>query len=203
MNNHIAGVILAGGLSRRMGGGDKPLLEVDGQTLLERVIARLSPQATPLLLNANGDPRRFDQYGLAVRTDVIAGHGGPLVGVLTAMEWAGEQGLEWVVTAAADTPLFPADLVQRLRSAQQAEQADITLAVSDGRDHPVFALWPVRLAAALRHALVELDMRKVGAFMDRHRVVRVEWPSRPFDPFFNVNSPDDVAQLERLLLSTP
>lgn len=201
MKDKIAGVILAGGLSRRMGGGDKPLIQVGGESLLERVIARLSPQTGAPLLNANGDPLRFRPYGLPVRADVIDGHGGPLVGVLTGLTWAREQGAEWIVTAAADTPLFPTDLVRRLRSARQAGNTDVALAVSDGCDHPVFALWPVRLAEDLRHALVDLDLRKVGAFMDRYRVARVVWPHHPVDPFFNVNSPEDVTRLERMLTS--
>lgn len=194
-----AGVILAGGLARRMGGGDKPLLSVDGRTLLERVVERLAPQVGPLLLNANGDPARFAGFGLPVRADVLDGYGGPLVGILTALEWAADQGARWLLSAAADTPLFPLDLGQRLHAAVAAAGADMGMAVSDGRSHPVFALWPVRLAPALRHAVTRLDMRKVAAFTDQFNVARVEWPHLPHDPFFNVNTPEDVARLGMML----
>lgn len=195
----VAGLILAGGLSRRMGGGDKPLLEVGGQTLLARTVARLKPQARPLLLNANGDPHRFAGYGLPVRADIVEGYCGPLAGILTGLEWAREQGVEWLATAAADTPLFPADLVARLWAARQRTQAELAVAVSGGREHPVFALWPVRLAADLRRAVVQDGVRRMGEFMERHAMARAEWLAAPHDPFFNVNSPEDVHQLaERL-----
>lgn len=199
MKSKIAGLILAGGLSRRMGGGDKPLISVDGQTLLDRTIERLKPQVERLLLNANGDPARFTTYGLDIRADVIAGYGGPLVGILTGLEWAGEIGVEWVVSAAADTPLFPTDLVARLRAAVEAEGTDMAMAVSGGRTQPVFALWSVRQAAQLRRAVIENDLRKVGAFTEHFKVARVEWPQTPYDPFFNVNAPEDVERLTQIL----
>lgn len=195
----IAGVILAGGLARRMGGGDKPLLAVHGKTLLDRIIERLAPQVGPLLLNANGDAARFARFGLEVRADVVDGYGGPLVGILTALDWAAERESAWLLTAAADTPLFPADLGARLAAAVAAEDAEIGMAVSGGRSHPVFALWPVRLADELRRAVVDHGLRKVEAFADRHKVARVEWPQLPYDPFFNANTPEDVARLGSLL----
>lgn len=199
MKSKIAGLILAGGLSRRMGGGDKPLISVDGQTLLDRTIERLKPQVERFLLNANGDPTRFTTYGLNIRADVIAGYGGPLVGILTGLEWAGEIGVEWVVSAAADTPLFPTDLVARLRAAVEAEGTDMAVAVSGGRTQPVFALWSVRQAAQLRRAVIENDLRKVEAFTEHFKVARVEWPQTPYDPFFNVNAPEDVERLTQIL----
>lgn len=198
----IAGVILAGGLSRRMGGGDKPLVTVHGRTLLERTIERLAPQVGPLLLNANGDPARFARFGLPVRADVLEGYGGPLVGILTGLEWAAHQGAQWLLTAAADTPLFPLDLGQRLRAAVAAEGADMGMALSGGHSHPVFALWPVTLAADLRRAVAEHDVRKAHAFTDRFKVARVEWPQVPHDPFFNVNAPEDVVRLGMILDGT-
>lgn len=199
MTTDLAGVILAGGLSRRMGGGDKPLVTVHGRTLLERTIERLAPQVGPLLLNANGDPARFARFGLPVRADIIDGYGGPLVGILTALEWAAEQGATWLLTAAADTPLFPADLAPRLSAAIAAEGARMGMAASGGHTHPVFALWPVRLATELRRAVTEFDVRKIEAFTDHFQVARVDWPQTPYDPFFNVNAPEDVVRLGMIL----
>lgn len=202
MTTNIAGVILAGGLARRMGGGDKPLITVDGQTLLERTIKRLAPQVGKLLLNANGDPARFAAYGLDTRADVIDGYGGPLVGILTGLEWAKEMGIDWVASAAADTPLFPADLVARMLAAVQAEGADMAMAMSGHHTHPVFALWPVGLADELRCAVVQQDIRKIEAFTERFKIAYVEWPQSPYDPFFNVNAPEDVVRLEMILSGT-
>ncbi len=202
MTTDIAGVILAGGLSRRMGGGDKPLVGVQGRTLLERTIERMAPQVGPLLLNANGDPARFARFGLEVKADVIDGYGGPLVGILTALEWAAGRGARWLLTAAADTPLFPSDLGEKLMAAVTAEGARIGMAASGGHTHPVFALWPVDLAAELRRAVVEYDLRKIEAFTDHFRVARVEWPQVPHDPFFNVNAPEDVVRLGMILNGT-
>ncbi|MGE5478365.1 MAG: molybdenum cofactor guanylyltransferase MobA [Bacteroidales bacterium] len=198
----LAGVILAGGLSRRMGGGDKPLVAVHGRTLLERTIERLAPQVGPLLLNANGDSARFTRFGLPVRADVIDGYGGPLVGILTALEWAREQGADWLLTAAADTPLFPADLGERLAAALAEQGADMAMAASGGHTHPVFSLWPVRLAGELRRSVVEYDVHKIEAFTDHFKVARVDWPQQPHDPFFNVNAPEDVVRLGMILDGT-
>ncbi|KIL98664.1 Molybdopterin-guanine dinucleotide biosynthesis protein MobA [Paramagnetospirillum magnetotacticum MS-1] len=200
-SSNIAGVILAGGLSRRMGGGDKPLITVEGQTLLERVIERLSPQVGPIVLNANGDPARFAETTLPVAPDVLGGFGGPLVGVLTGLEWFRDHtmGVEWMVSCAADTPLFPADLVERLHKAALDQGADIVVAQSGDQAHPVFALWPLRLAADLRRAVVEEDMRKIDAWTARYKVAHVPWPTTPHDPFFNVNTPEDVMRLSMIL----
>ncbi|RAU22338.1 bifunctional molybdenum cofactor guanylyltransferase MobA/molybdopterin-guanine dinucleotide biosynthesis adaptor protein MobB [Paramagnetospirillum kuznetsovii] len=200
-NPPIAGLILAGGLSRRMGGGDKTMIEVEGQSLLDRVIERLSPQVGPMILNANGDPDRFAEFTLPVVPDVVDGYAGPLVGVLTGLEWLKDHtmGVEWMVSTAADTPLFPLDLVERLHAAVKAEGADIAVACTKGQAHPVFALWPVRLAAELRAAVVDESMRKIDAWTDRYKVARVEWPVTPADPFFNVNTPEDVVRLRLIV----
>ncbi len=197
----LAGVILAGGLSRRMGGGDKALLAVDGRTILERVVERAVPQVSLLILSANGDPARFDAFGLPVVEDSVGGFAGPLAGILAGLEWVGRNlpAVPWMASFAADTPMFPADLVERLLAAAAAEAADIACAASGGMTHPVFGLWPVRLAGALRQALVEEDLRKVGAWTARYRLARVEWPGGDDDPFFNVNTPEDLAVLRQRL----
>lgn len=200
-SNAVAGMILAGGLARRMGGGDKPLISVGGRTLLDRVIERLSPQVGMMVLNANGDPTRFADTTLPVVPDVIDGYGGPLVGVLSGLEWLRDHtlGTEWMVSCAGDTPLFPPDLVERLLAAARAEGADIAVARSGDQAHPVFALWPLRLAADLRRAVVDEEMRRIDAWTARYKVAHVDWPTRPFDPFFNVNTPEDVVRLSMIL----
>ena len=200
----VAGLILAGGLSRRMGGGDKALIQVEGQSLLDRTIERLRPQVGPMILNANGDPSRLAEFTLPVVPDVIQGYAGPLVGILTGLEWLADHslGVEWMVSVAADTPLFPEDLVERLFTAVKAEGADLAIAYTGSRSHPVFALWPTRLAAQLRAAVVGEDIRKIEAWTDRYKVARVDWPNLPTDPFFNVNTPEDVVRLRMILSGT-
>ncbi|MGE5503262.1 MAG: molybdenum cofactor guanylyltransferase MobA [Actinomycetota bacterium] len=200
MTTDVAGLVLAGGLSRRMGGVDKPLIAVEGKTLLARVVERLAPQVGRMVLNANGDATRFADFGLPVAADVVDGFAGPLVGVLTGLEWlrANAPEVRSMVTVAADTPLFPDDLVARLAGAD----GDIAMASSNGRTHPVFALWPVALADDLRRAVVDEGVRKIEAFTDRYRVARIDWPDRPVDPFFNVNTPEDVIRLRMVLAGT-
>jgi molybdopterin-guanine dinucleotide biosynthesis protein A len=195
------GVILAGGQSRRMGGGDKSLRLLAGRTLLEHVIGRARPQVERLILNANGDPSRFARFGLPVLADAVGGFAGPLAGVLTGLEWAKEKAprCAWVASFATDAPLFPLDLVARLRAEAERAEADIAFAASGGRRHPVFGLWPVRLAADLRAALVEEGVRKVEDWTSRYRVAVAEYPALPIDPFFNANRPEDLAEAERLL----
>ena len=197
----VVGVLLAGGLARRMGGGDKPLRTLGGKPILDRVVARARPQVTDLLLNVNGDPARFAGYGLPMAGDVIDGHAGPLAGILTGMEWAGAEhpDAEWIASFATDAPFLPGDLVARLRAAAEGEDAEIACAMSGGRTHPVFALWPVALAGDLRTAMVDEDMRKIDAWTERYRIVHVEFPTDPIDPFFNINKPDNLAEAERLL----
>ena len=197
----IPGVLLAGGQARRMGGGDKGRLEVAGPSLIERAIARLAPQARPLALNANGDAARFADLGLPVIADSVAGWPGPLAGVLAGLDWAAEQGAERIVTAAADTPFFPDDLVARLVAGADAAGAPIALAATPDPErgrvrHPTFGLWPVALREDLRAALAE-GVRKVVLWTDRYGAVDVTFESRPeADPFFNVNTPEDLAEAE-------
>lgn len=196
----IPGVLLAGGRAQRMGGGDKPLRMVDGRTILERAIARLAPQCSRLILNANGDPARFAGNGLPVVPDGVAGFPGPLAGILAGLEWVATHMPEarWMLSAAGDCPFLPRDLVARLATAQAAEQAKLALAASGGQIHPVIGLWPVGLCEDLRHALVAEDIRKVTRFTARYKVAIVSWPTVPLDPFFNANTAVDLAEAERL-----
>ena len=196
----VAGVLLAGGLARRMGGGDKCLRPLAGETLLARVIARAAPQVGPLILNANGDPARFAPYGLPVVADVVEGHAGPLAGILTALDWAAENAPHHPLVAsfATDAPFLPRDLVQTMVEARDLAGADLACAASGGRAHPVFGLWPVELRADLRAALVEQGERKIDRWTASHRLVEVAFPCAPVDPFFNANREDDLAEAERL-----
>jgi len=193
------GVILAGGLARRMGGGDKGLLLLGGQSLLDRVIDRLGPQSGLLALNANGDPGRFAEYGLPVLPDTVPEYPGPLAGVLAGMDWAAEAGLSHIVTAAADTPFFPRDLGARLARTARKAGTPIALAATqeEGRliRHPTFGLWPVALRADLRAAL-EGGLRKVVLWTDKHGAATALFPD---DAFFNINTPQDMARAEALL----
>lgn len=201
MSERIAGVLLAGGLSRRMGGGDKSLRMLGGRTILDRIVAAARPQVGPLVLNANGDPARFAPYGLPVAADVVDGYAGPLAGVLTGLEWAraNAPGCPWVASFATDAPFIPGDLVARLVAAVEREGADLACARSDGQEHPVFGLWPVRLADDLRRAMVEEDMRKVDAWTGRYRLAIADFATDPVDPFFNTNRPGDLEEAERIL----
>jgi len=197
----VLGVLLAGGRARRMGGGDKCLRPLGSGTILTHVIARARPQTDGLLLNANGDPARFAAFGLPVAADVVEGFAGPLAGVLSGMAWARAHrpDLPWIATIATDTPFFPRDLVARLLAAALRAGADLACAASGGRAHPVFGLWPVRLAEDLRRAMLEEEIRKVDLWTARHRLVEVSFAADPIDPFFNTNRPEDLAEAERLL----
>ncbi|QGM98884.1 molybdenum cofactor guanylyltransferase MobA [Methylocystis parvus] len=188
------GILLAGGLARRMGGGDKPLLEIGGRPIIAHAIERLGPQCAGLVVNANGDPARFAAFGLPVAADRVEGFAGPLAGVLAGMDhvYAGHPEATDIVTAPADTPFLPTDLVKRLYEARKSADARIAVAASGGRVHHAVALWPVSLREELRRALMEEEVRKVAAFIARYPNVTVEWPVEPYDPFFNVNRPEDV-----------
>ena len=201
MAEGVVGLLLAGGQSRRMGGGDKCLRDLGGETILARIVDRVRPQVGPMVLNANGDPARFADYGLPVAPDVVEGFAGPLAGVLTGLTWARDNApaCDWVASFACDAPFVPADLVTRLAAAIQDEGADMACASSGGRDHPVFGLWPVRLVDDLRRALVDEDIRKVDVWTGRYRLARADFDADPVDPFFNVNRPEDFAEAERLL----
>jgi len=201
----VAGVILAGGQSRRMGGGDKGLLELAGKPMLAHVICRLSAQVGALVINANGDPQRFAAFGLPVVPDTVGGFVGPLAGVLAGMRWsaANAPAARWIVTAAADAPLLPGDLVERLRGAVAGRPRAVALAQSNGELHPVIGLWPVALADDLEHQLAA-GVRKVLAWTDRHGTVPVPFAATrmcgiDIDPFFNANTPQELGQLRAML----
>ncbi len=205
------GVILAGGLATRMGGRDKGLLEIGGEPLLQRIIDRIEPQVAGVALSANGDAARFASYGLPVLPDTIPGFPGPLAGVLAGLDWAAERGADSIVTVAADTPFFPCDLVPRLLLAAEGQPHLLALACTprDGEEalksgggrkinrHPTFGLWPVALRDDLRAALTD-GLRKVVLWTDRHGAGEALFPADPFDPFFNVNTPEDLARAREL-----
>ena len=192
----IAGIVLAGGQATRMGGGDKALLPLGGRPLLAHVLARLAPQVGAVAISANGDPARFAGFGLPVLADPVPGFPGPLAGVLAGMDWAQGLGAEAVLCVAGDTPFLPVDLVARLSGAGEFALA---ASPSEGRlrQHPTVGLWPVRLREALREALSRGE-NKVGRFAAAQGAVAVPFDAPP-DPFFNINTPDDLRAAEALL----
>jgi molybdenum cofactor guanylyltransferase len=204
---NIIGLMLAGGLSRRMGGGDKALRLLGGRTLLERVIARLRPQVDALVLNANGDPARFAGFGLPVVADSVPDFAGPLAGILAGLDWtaAHRPDCSLVVSAPTDAPFLPGDLVSRLVQGMQAEGADLACAASDGQPHPVIGLWAVRLREELRRAVADEGVRKVDIWTARYRLATVSFADRMSefgpagDPFFNANRPEDLDRAAALL----
>ncbi len=195
------GAVLAGGLARRMGGGDKPLRTIAGRTILERVIERLAPQCDGLILNANGDPARFAGFGLPVAADVVEGFAGPLAGILAALDWAAAHrpDLPYVASAAADTPFLPRDFVSRLHAAREAAGTPLACAESGGQAHPVNALWAVGLKDDLRHALIHENLRKIDRWTARHGVAYATWATEPYDPFFNANTPEDLDLADEII----
>ena len=204
---NIVGLLLAGGQSRRMGGGDKALRLLGGRSLLERVIERLRPQVAALVLNANGDPTRFAGFGLPVAADSIADFAGPLAGILAGLDWAAAHRPDCAIVAsvATDAPFLPEDLVSRLVQGMEAAGAELACAASGGQAHPVIGLWPVRLRDELRRALVDEDIRKVDVWTARYRLATVPFPEQAssrgpgVDPFFNANRPEDLDRAAALL----
>lgn len=194
----VVGLLLAGGLGRRMGVGDKPLCELDGRPLLDHVIDRARPQVGTLLLNVNGDSHRFAGFHLPIVPDVVADHAGPLAGILTGLDWMAHNAPEmpWMASFATDAPFFPADLVVRLKDAAVVAGADVACARSNGRAHPVFALWSARLLSDLQCALVDEGIRKIDRWTARHKTVAVVFTNdgQGRDPFFNINRPEDLAE---------
>jgi molybdenum cofactor guanylyltransferase len=198
------GATLAGGLARRMGGADKARIRIGGATILERVLARLRPQCARLVLNAN-DAGRFVDAGLLVVADSVPDFPGPLAGILAALDLAAAQTPEiaWVLSAPSDCPFLPRDLVARLHRARRDSGTMIACAASSGRRHPVIALWPVALRDDLRKVLAREGTRSVGEWSARYTLAVAEWQTVPVDPFFNVNTPDDVAEAARLAALHP
>ena len=195
---HIFGLILAGGLGRRMGAGaGKAFVTLAGRPLLAHAIARLQPQCAELAINANGEAAQFAAFGLPVVADDVADFSGPLAGLAAGLDFARSRGFELVATLAVDTPFAPADLVARLDAARRAENAEIATATSGGARHHVVALWPARLAADMRRALAA-GQGGVGRFCAAYASAVADWPVAPFDPFFNVNAPEDLAVAEAI-----
>jgi len=194
------GLILAGGLARRMGGGDKARLAVGGVSILDRVLARMRPQCSGIVINANGDPARFADTALPVVADDVPDFAGPLAGILAGLDWAAANrpDIAWVASVPGDCPFLPTDLVARLHAARAAEDKPLACARSGEWRHPVVGLWPAALRGDLRRALIGEGLRKIEIWTARHGVALAEWPAAPVDPFFNVNTPEDVAAAERL-----
>jgi molybdopterin-guanine dinucleotide biosynthesis protein A len=191
----ISGAILAGGQSRRMG-ENKALLSLAGTALIERAINRLRPQVSQLILNVHDKETALDFYGLPVIPDADGDHHGPLAGILAALRWAEAAGVAWIATAAVDTPFFPKDLVQRLGAAVRTKT--MAVASSGGRLHPVFGLWHTELASELEQK-IGTGLRSAGQWVALHDAAIAEWPTKPYDPFFNINQPDDVTKAAKIL----
>jgi molybdopterin-guanine dinucleotide biosynthesis protein A len=204
MRTDIAGVVLAGGQSTRMGGGDKCLRDLGGRPILAHILERARPQVARLVLNANGEPARFAPFSLPVVADTVEGYAGPLAGVLAGLDWAAANAPEvtWVASFASDAPFFPTDLVARLYAAVTGDKADLACAASGGQSHPVFGLWRVDLREALRDAMVGEKVYKVDRWTARYRLATVEYPAVPDDPFFNANRPEDLEAARRQLEQT-
>ena len=200
MNLPTLGLVLAGGLARRMGGGDKALIEINGRAILDRVLETLTPQCDDIILNANGDPQRFARFGLPVVADDIPDFAGPLAGILAGLDWlvVHRPDLEWMVSMPGDCPFLPSDLVARLHAVRADADTKLACARSGDWRHPVVGLWHVSLREDLRHAIVVEDLHKIEVWTARHGIAIAEWPDTPFDPFFNVNTPEDRAQANEI-----
>jgi molybdenum cofactor guanylyltransferase len=199
--SRCVGILLAGGLARRMGGGNKALRKLGGIPLLARAIAALRPQCEGLVLSANGDPERFAGFDLPIVADDLPGFMGPLAGILAGLDWiaAHRPDVASAISVPADTPFLPGDLAARLTDARANDNALIACARSGGRTHQAVAVWPVSMRFDLRHALVVENIRKVEAFLQNYSRAIVEWPTLPYDPFFNANDPSDLAAAEAIL----
>jgi len=198
------GLVLAGGLARRMGGGDKARIEIGGISILDRVLATLSAQCTDIIINANGDPERFADTGCPVVPDNLEGHPGPLAGILAGLDWlaAQDSGVEWILSVPGDCPFLPDDLVEKLHAARRQMGSGVPLACARSGEwrHPVVGLWPLALRADLRKALVDEGLRKIEVWTARYGVAIADWPDQPVDPFLNVNTPEDVERATRIAL---
>jgi molybdenum cofactor guanylyltransferase len=199
------GLVLAGGLARRMGGGDKARITIGGVSILHRVLARLAPQCGRVVINANGDPARFADTGLPVVADSVPNFAGPLAGILAGLDWAAAHApeREWLVSVPGDCPFLPKDLVARLHEARAEAGAPLACARSGDWRHPVVGLWPLQLREDLRRALLDESLHKIELWTARHGVAIAEWPDTPVDPFFNVNTPQDAARAVQIAAQYP
>ena len=199
------GLVLAGGLARRMGGGDKAMIAIGGTSILDRVLERLRLQTAGIIINANGDPARFAATGLPVIADSVPGFAGPLSGVLAGLDWAAanKPDITYIASVPGDCPFLPRDLVGRLHAARISDDLPLACARSGAWRHPVVGLWPVTLRDDLRRALVDEDLRKIEVWTARHGIAIADWPDKPVDPFFNVNTPDDAARANALAAQYP
>jgi len=204
-NKKPLGLVLAGGLARRMGGGDKGMIKIGGQTILERVLERLKPQCSGVVINANGDPSRFGFTGLPVVPDDIPDFAGPLAGILAGLDWAASHApeTEYLLSAPGDCPFLPRTLNDRLSAALTAENKLLACAKSGDWRHPVVGLWPVALRGDLRRALMDENLHKIEVWTARHGVAIAEWDDTPIDPFFNVNTPADAARAGEIAAQHP
>jgi molybdopterin-guanine dinucleotide biosynthesis protein A len=199
------GLVLAGGLARRMGGGDKAMITIGGTSILDRVLERLRLQTAGIIINANGDPARFAATGLPVIADTVPGFAGPLAGVLAGLDWAAanKPDITYIASVPGDCPFLPRDLVARLHSARISDDLPLACARSGAWRHPVVGLWPVTLRDDLRRALLDEDLRKIEVWTARHGIAIADWPDKPVDPFFNVNTPEDAARANALAAQYP
>src|SRR5215470_16866951 len=200
MTSRILGLVLAGGLARRMGGGDKARIKIGGKTILERVLTTMTPQCERLIINANGDPARFADTRLPVVSDTVPDFAGPLAGILAGLDWAAAHApdIADIASVPGDCPFLPGNLVEHLQAARSAEGTPLACARSGEWRHPVVGLWPVALRHDLRRALVDEGLHKIESWTQRHGVAIADWPVTPLDPFLNVNTPEDVAAADRV-----
>ncbi|MGA7431170.1 MAG: molybdenum cofactor guanylyltransferase MobA [Xanthobacteraceae bacterium] len=199
------GLVLAGGLARRMGGGDKARIRISGTTILSRVLTHLKLQCGRIIINANGDPARFADTGLPVVADSVPDFAGPLAGILAGLDWAAAHApeIDWLLSVPGDCPFLPRNLLERLHQARLAASTPLACARSGEWRHPVVALWSVALREDLRRALTEENLHKIEIWTGRHGIAIADWPAEPVDPFFNVNTPEDAARAEKLAAQYP
>jgi molybdenum cofactor guanylyltransferase len=202
-SKNVVGVILAGGQSRRFGGGDKFLKKLNGKLLIDHVIDRVSPQTSNVIINSNSNADLFKGQNHPIIPDSIGGYAGPLAGILTGMEWVlrVKPQCKWIVTFPSDAPFIPLDSAEKMIKCAEEERANIVCSASNGRTHPVCALWQVGLADDLRKAMINEEIRKIDLWTARYRSSVVEFSDQPFDPFFNINKPGDLERAEEILKS--
>lgn len=203
MENHRIGVVLAGGRSSRMGQQDKAFCQLGQQCLIETVIGRVMPQVDELIINTNSEQPAYRALGLPIIKDCADGQLGPLVGILSAMEWIAAQRPQchWLASFSVDTPFVPLDTVDKLFPAIEREQTLLASVRSEQRTHPVIGLWSLQLRGDLREQLLHHQMRKVDRWTARHGVAIVDFDAEPVDPFFNVNTPDELDTARAILQS--